>query len=160
MIKEIFELQNPWRTTVDYPFNFKNREILKALLDNLDNRKILGLIGSRQVGKSSLLYLIVQHLIKNNVKVNNIFYFNLDDRKLHELYENIPEFLHFLGGSHPKEKKFVLIDEIQRLPNPGLFLKELYDLHLNFKIIYSGSSQLEIKSKLKEYLVGRSRQFV
>jgi predicted AAA+ superfamily ATPase len=159
MIKEIFELQNPWRTTVDYPFNFKNREILKALLDNLDNRKILGLIGSRQVGKSSLLYLIVQHLIKNNVKVNNIFYFNLDDRKLHELYENIPEFLNFLGGSHPKEKKFVLIDEIQRLPNPGLFLKELYDLHLNFKIIYSGSSQLEIKSKLKEYLVGRSRQF-
>jgi predicted AAA+ superfamily ATPase len=123
MIKEIFELQNPWRTTVDYQFNLKDREILQAVLDNLDNRKILGLIGSRQVGKSSLLYLVIRHLLENNVKVNNIFYFNLDDRKLHELFENVPEFLHFLGGSSP-EKKYVILDEIQRLPNPGLFLKE------------------------------------
>ena len=157
MIREIFELQNPWRTKADYQFNLKDREILKTILDNLDNRKILGLIGSRQVGKSSLLYLIIQHLLENNVKVDNIYYFNLDDRKLHELFENMPEFLHFLGsGSH--ERKFVILDEIQRLPNPGLFLKELYDLDLNFKIIYSGSSQLEIKSKLKEFLVGRARQ--
>jgi predicted AAA+ superfamily ATPase len=157
MIREIFELQNPWRTTTDYQFNLKDREILQAILDNLDNRKILGLIGSRQVGKSSLLYLTIRHLLENNVKVNNIFYFNLDDRKLHELFENVPEFLHFLGGS-TTEKKYVILDEIQRLPNPGLFLKEIYDLHLNFKIIYSGSSQLEIKSRLKEFLVGRARQ--
>jgi len=157
MIKEIFELQNPWRTTIDYQFNLKDREILKAILDNLDNRKILGLIGSRQVGKSSLLYLTIRHLLENNVKVNNIFYFNLDDRKLHELFENVPEFLHFMASS-TTEKKYVILDEIQRLPNPGLFLKELYDLNLNFKIIYSGSSQLEIKSRLKEFLVGRARQ--
>ena len=45
------------------------------------------------------------------------------------------------------------------MENPGLFLKEIYDLQLNIKIIYSGSSQLEIKSKLKEHLVGRARQF-
>jgi predicted AAA+ superfamily ATPase len=158
MIKEIFELQNPWRATTDYQFNLKDREILKTLLDNLDNKKILGLIGSRQVGKSSLLYILIQNLIKSKVNVNHIFYFNLDDRKLHELFENIPEFLHFIGGTRENEKKFVIIDEIQRLPNPGLFLKELYDLRLNIKIIYSGSSQLEIKSKLKEFLVGRVRQ--
>lgn len=40
-----------------------------------------------------------------------------------------------------------------------LFLKELYDLRINYKIFYSGSSQLELKSKLKEHLVGRARQF-
>ncbi len=156
MIKEIFELQNPWRSREALP-DLKDRAILKLILNNLDNKKILGIIGSRQVGKSSLLYLIIGHLIQKNVNANHIYYFNPDDLKLHELFNNIPDFIHFLQAG--SDRKYVLTDEIQRLENPGLFLKELYDLSLNIKIIYSGSSQLEIRSKLKEHLVGRARQF-
>lgn len=157
MIREIFNLQNPWRFKTDYSFDLMDREILKSIFDNLENKKILGLIGSRQVGKSSIIYLIIQYLIKNKIDVNSIFYFNLDDLKLHELFNNIPDFIHFLGEE--SQKKYAFIDEVQRLENPGLFLKEIYDLNLNIKIIYSGSSQLEVKSKLKEHLVGRARQF-
>lgn len=157
MIKKIFELQNPWRTGGAILFDLKDRAVLKFILDNLQNKKILGLIGSRQVGKSSLLYLIIAHLIKDGVDANLIYYFNLDDLKLHELFNNIPDFIHFIKADGAR--KYLLIDEVQRLSNPGLFLKEIYDLNLNVKIIYSGSSQLEIKSKLKEYLVGRVRQF-
>ena len=158
MIKEIFNLQNPWRAGSTDAFRLKKRAILKLILDQLESRKISGIIGSRQVGKSSLLYLIIAHLIRQKkVDVNSIYYFNLDDLKLHELFHNIPRFIDFL---HPSDiRTYVLIDEIQRLENPGLFLKEIYDLNLNLKIIYSGSSQLEIKSKLKEHLVGRVRQF-
>ncbi|MCD4755242.1 MAG: AAA family ATPase [Deltaproteobacteria bacterium] len=82
---------------------------------------------------------------------------NLDDLKLHELFNSIPDFIHFLGKE--SQKKYAFIDEVQRLENPGLFLKEIYDLNLNIKIIYSGSSQLEVKSNFKEHLVGRARQF-
>ena len=157
MIREIFDLQNPWRFKSDYLFGLMERDILGPVLDNLENRKMLGMIGSRQVGKSSIIYLIIQFLIENEVDVNNIFYFNLDDLKLHELFDSIPDFIYFLGKAG--KKKYIFIDEVQRLENPGLFLKEIYDLDLNIKIIYSGSSQLEIKSKLKEHLVGRARQF-
>lgn len=156
MIKKIFELQNPWRSR-EFSHDLRIRAILKILLDNLDNRKILGLIGSRQVGKSSLLYLIIKHLIEDKVNANHIFYFNLDDLKLHELFEHVPVFIRFIQPGD--SRKYILIDEIQRLGNPGLILKEIHDLNLNIKIIYSGSSQLEIKSKLKEHLVGRARQF-
>ncbi len=52
------------------------------------------------------------------------------------------------------------MDEIQRLEKPSLFLKELYDLLLPFKIIYSCSLQLELKDKLKENPAGRSRMIV
>ncbi len=157
MIKEIFELQNPWRSKTELPWNLKERAILKLILENLANKKILGIVGSRQVGKSSLLYLIIGHLIRKQIRVSHICYFNLDDLKLHELFDSIPDFIRFLdpGG----ERKYVFIDEIQRLENPGLFLKEIHDLGLNIKIIYSGSSHLEMKSKLKEHLVGRVRQF-
>jgi predicted AAA+ superfamily ATPase len=157
MIKEIFELQNPWRFKAGFSFNLKDRDIISHIINNLDNNKIIGLIGSRQVGKSSIIFLMIQHLIRKNIPPQSIFYFNLDDLKLQELFYDIPEFIQFIGKENAR--KFIFIDEIQRLKNPGLFLKELYDLGLNIKIIYSGSSQLEIKSKLKEHLVGRVRQF-
>lgn len=158
MIKQIFELQNRWRTTPKFFQQFKPRAILPTIVQNLENQKILGLIGSRQVGKSSLLYLLIDHLLHASVPTERIFYFNLDDLKLHELFANLPDFIHFIGGTDIP-RTYVFLDEVQRLPTPGLFLKEVYDLQLPLKIIYSGSSQLEVKSKLKEYLVGRARQF-
>lgn len=158
MIKDIFELQNSWRLKPDTDFDLKNRMILDVILKNLEQKKISGIVGSRQVGKSSLLFLIINYLIQQrDVPASHIYYFNLDDLKLHELFENMSDFIHFVQPG--TNRKYLLFDEIQRLENPGLFLKEVYDLNLNLKIIYSGSSQLEIKSKLKEHLVGRARQF-
>ena len=158
MIRDIFNLQNPWRRDRNYSFPLFSRDIEPVLQDNLSHNKIVGLLGSRQVGKSSLMYRLIDYLIKSGTAHNDIFYFNLDDLKLHELLGNIPEFIHFLGKG--ENRKYLFFDEIQRLENPGLFLKELYDLNMPFKIIYSGSSQLELKSKLREHLVGRSRIFI
>ncbi|MGE0019205.1 MAG: ATP-binding protein [Draconibacterium sp.] len=155
MISEIFALQNPWRTNPNFSFHLKEREVFDIVKTNLDNELIIGLIGSRQVGKSSILYLLIKHLLNNDVSPNQIFYFNLDDLKLHELFTSVPGFLQFTGKTD--NRKYVFIDEIQRLNSPGLFLKELFDLKLDVKIIYSGSSQLEIKSKIREHLVGRAR---
>ena len=63
MIKEIFNLQNPWRFKSTTLFDLKSRTILEILLNHLEHKKISGIIGSRQVGKSSLLFLIISHLI-------------------------------------------------------------------------------------------------
>ncbi|MFQ5651697.1 MAG: hypothetical protein ACE5IY_17305, partial [bacterium] len=60
MIAEIFNLQNPWRSDASFSFHLKPRAILPKLLENLANKRILSLIGSRQVGKSSLLYLMIE----------------------------------------------------------------------------------------------------
>lgn len=157
MITDIFNLQNPWRFQKDYQFPYQPRAILKELMAQLDNEKIIGLVGSRQVGKSSLIFLLIQHLIAKNTPKENIFYFNLDDLKLRELVNSITDFVHFVAPV-ADQKKYIFLDEVQRLTNPGLFLKELYDLKLNIKIFYSGSSQLEIRSKIKEYGVGRIRE--
>lgn len=157
MIADIFTLQNPWRSGKKYLKQLKPRTILASLLDNIANPKIIGLIGSRQVGKSSLIYLVIDNLLASGkAAAQDIFYFNLDDLKLHELFRNVAEFVQFVGQA--PARKYIFVDEVQRLASPGLFLKEVYDLNLNLKIFYSGSSQLEIKSKLKENLVGRARQ--
>lgn len=157
MISEIFSLQNPWRNQSEFQFDLKQREILDPLIENIHNELIIGLLGSRQVGKSSLLYLLIDHLLKGNIASTDIFYFNLDDLKLHDLFSSVSDFIRFLGNG--SKRKYVFIDEIQRLNSPGLFLKEVFDLNQNIKIFYSGSSQLEIKAKTKEHLVGRARVF-
>jgi len=157
MVSDIFKLQNPWQFNSDFKFNFFWREVLWELKENLKNEKILWIVWSRQVWKSSLMYLLIEDLIKNWTKKEDIFYFNLDNFFLHSLFWDISDFLDFLWDL--KEKKYIFIDEVQRLKNPWIFLKEIYDLRLNIKIIYSWSSQLEIKSKVKENLVWRVRQF-
>ncbi len=86
MIREIFELQNPWRRKTNYSFALKQRNIINTLLENMNNELMIGLIGSRQVGKSSLLYLLIEKLLGEGVPSRNIFYFNLDDFQLHTLF--------------------------------------------------------------------------
>jgi predicted AAA+ superfamily ATPase len=157
MIQDIFRLQNPWRYDQSYVFDLKPRAVFDTLTDQLSNELLIGLIGSRQVGKSSLLYLLIEYLQQNGTPPASIFYFNLDDFHLHQIFQSVSTFLEFIGKDH--ERKYVIVDEIQRLPEPGLILKQIYDLKRNIKIIYSGSSQLEIKSKTREHLVGRTRIF-
>lgn len=155
MIETILKKQNPWWEQKDFKFNIFFRNILPELINNLTNDKILALIGSRQVGKTSLLYLLIEHLLKT-VKPTNIFYFNLDDFEIQSLFASANTFLQYIKTD--ESTKYIFIDEVQRLENPGLFLKSIHDLKLNLKIIVSGSSQLELRAKLKEFLVGRLRQ--
>jgi predicted AAA+ superfamily ATPase len=148
--------QNPWWQDEKFDFNVFGRKVLPHLFENLFNQKILALVGSRQVGKTSLVKLLIEKLLQNTKK-ENIFYFNLDDISVRQLFDSPDKFLDYLKIAD--EKKYVFIDEVQRLKNPGLFLKAIHDLNLNLKIVVSGSSQLELKAKLKEFLVGRLRQF-
>ncbi len=156
MSRLVLEAQNPWWKTGKFKRLIFPRKITEEILKNLKNKKILALVGSRQVGKTSILYLIIQHLLKKT-SPQNILYFNLDDLSIQTFFQTPEYFLQ----SFPLRKKqtYIFIDEIQRLPSPGLFLKTLHDLNLNIKFIVSGSSQLELRSKLKEFLVGRIRQF-
>jgi len=63
MIKDIFLLQNPWRENRNYTFSLKQRDILPTLVDNMENELIIGLLGSRQVGKSSLMELLIEDML-------------------------------------------------------------------------------------------------
>ena len=75
-----------------------------------------------------------------------IFYFNLDDPRLIEFLAAPEDFVEFIQ-SFSSHRAYIIIDEAQRLKNPGLFLKCIYDLNLDFKLVVTGSSSLELKSK-------------
>jgi predicted AAA+ superfamily ATPase len=140
-------------------FNIFKRKVIDEILKYLDTPDIIVLHGARQTGKTSILLYLINEL--NEKKLPN-YYIDLEDFRLKEVLDNGPEELVKLlkeNGFNTNEKVFVLIDEIQYLKNPSSFLKLTYDHYKNLKLIVSGSSSFEIKSKFKDSLAGRTLEF-
>lgn len=114
------------------------------------------LYGARQVGKSTLTLSCLEEIIDD---YNELFYFNLDN-DLHEFKEDPSEFINYIKSKKQSNTKvYIFIDEAQRYENIGLFVKYIYDLKLGYKFILTGSASLDIRSKVKEALTGRKKEF-
>ncbi|WP_457750270.1 AAA family ATPase [Sulfurimonas sp.] len=101
------------------------------------NDKLIGIIGSRGVGKSTY---ILQYLKELNLPFEKKLYFNADHFEVinHSIYEIANEF-YKRGG------KVLAVDEIHKYPNFALELKSIYD-SFDLKVIFSGSSALKLEN--------------
>lgn len=137
------------------------RKIIDDILKMIELDEIIVLHGARQVGKTSILLWLEDYLRK---KKQDVYYIDLEDSRYKKILDQgVEEFITLLkeeGHSPSAERKiFVFIDEIQYLKSPSEFLKLIADHHKNIKLIVSGSSSFEIKSKFKDSLVGRTINF-
>lgn len=144
---------------------FKPRKILKPLERFLGKREIIVVHGARQTGKTTLLKIIMEKLIKEkNIPKGNIFYFDLEDFDLLEMFNKghreVIAYVQSRTGEFKKARKiYLLIDEIQYLSHPSSLLKILHDHYAWLQLIVSGSSSFQIKSKFRDSLVGRTVEF-
>ena len=132
--------------------NLFPRKILIKILEFIDLPEILLLIGARQVGKTSILHLIIAELKKKGVQENTIFFFDLEDLQTLNIFNSgVPEFISYLKaqGADLNKKNFIFVDEVQYMDNPSNFLKLIAD-NANLKPIVSGSSTLDIRKKFKD----------
>ena len=99
-----------------------------------NNEKMVGLIGSRGVGKTTLL---LQYI--NQFDLDEALYFSADDLLVlnYGIYDIVDEF-YSLGG------RVVAIDEVHRFKNWSQHLKNIYDSFPDLIIRISGSSMLNI----------------
>lgn len=130
------------------------RKIFKNLLENLQKKEIILIVGSRQIGKTTIMKLLQDYLIQKGEKT---IFLNLDYDHDMMFFKSHDDLISKLKLEFGNDKAFVFIDEIQRKENAGLFLKGLYDLDLPYKFIVSGSGSLELKEKIHESLAGRKR---
>lgn len=106
-------------------------------------KQVLILLGSRQVGKTTLVKKIFP----------NGDYFLVDNEPIKKILEAYDiETYKTLIDSRAKE---IIIDEIHLLDNPGRAVKIIYDQLKNIRIIITGSSSFHIKNKTGESLTGR-----
>ncbi|MBA4417120.1 MAG: hypothetical protein C0392_04305 [Syntrophus sp. (in: bacteria)] len=139
-----------------------NRTVVDEISKYIVTDEVVVLHGARQVGKTSILYLIQDQL---KTKGETTYFIDLEDsRYVRILDEGVDAFLRYLKEDGvtlppPGSKLFVFIDEIQYLADPSSFLKLMADHHKPIKLIVSGSSSFAIKSKFKDSLVGRIVDF-
>ncbi len=138
------------------------RHLVSKISEWLESDHILLITGSRQVGKTSLLFLLIQQLIGKGFPRQHIYYFDLEDFDLLEICNQGPkrfeQYLRNLGEDF-EGRCYVFIDEIQYLNEPTNFLKLLHDHYRNIKIICTGSSTMDIQRKFEDSLVGRKLVF-
>ena len=133
-----------------------NRNILPDIIKWLTEKEIIVLLGARQVGKTTIIFQLINHILMQTASLFKeeieIHYLNLDFPQDKKILND--DYIIKLAAKNGK-KKIIFIDEAQRQENSGLFLKRLYDLNLPIKLVVSGSSALELKSKVSEALTGR-----
>jgi predicted AAA+ superfamily ATPase len=97
--------------------------------------RMIGIVGPRGVGKTTMLL----QYIKENLDTNDTLYVQADDIYFanHTLLELAEEFSKNRG-------KYLFIDEIHKYPSWSQSLKSIYDYFPQMKIVFTGSSILDI----------------
>jgi hypothetical protein len=122
-----------------------DRKYFRIIEEELKNKKITALIGSRQVGKTTILKYIYEKVKKESI------FLSFDDISILNLFDND---INLFIEQYIKPYKIIFIDEIQYSKKGGKYLKLIFDKYEK-KIFISGSSSPEISINLLQYLVGR-----
>ena len=114
--------------------NFK-RYLFESI--NWESR-IIGIKGARGVGKTTLL---LQRVLEKYSNIDDTFYISLDHLwfKSHSL-EELVEYLYNRGITE------IYIDEVHKYKDWSRVLKTFYDEFEDLRIVYTGSSMLEIEN--------------
>ncbi len=154
--------QNPWwrEGKIKLKENLIQRNIYLEVLKDLKLKQVTGIVGLRQVGKTTVLKQLIDHLLKNKIYSKNILYFSFDAlrgregiiRKILHLY-----FSQILKKpmSELKEQIYLFFDEIQKIEDWSEDVKSVYDKEHKIKFFVSGSSSTNILKGSGESLIGR-----
>lgn len=120
------------------------RHLDEKIKNHFDKYKqILILLGSRQVGKTT----IIKKLFPDSA------YFLVDNEPIRNILESYD--IESYKAIIDKRYKNIVIDEIHLLSDPGRAAKIIYDQLGDFNLIITGSSSFHIKNKTSESLAGR-----
>ncbi len=108
--------------------------------------KVLHIPGARQVGKTTILKAIAGE------DANNTLWLNGDDVDVRNALGNTST---ARLGMYIGDKKLIIIDEAQRIPNIGITLKQIVDNFPDKQVIATGSSAFELANNINEPLTGR-----
>jgi len=109
----------------------------RYLFNKVDwNDRLIGITGARGIGKTTLLLQKIKHSYGNSLEA---LYISLDSFYfLKNSLFNLAEEFSVNGG------KYLFIDEVHRYPTWSTEIKNIYDTFPGMRIVFSGSSALQI----------------
>lgn len=126
------------------------RSVEKSIMESLKNRKILFLLGARQVGKTTLIGQIL--------KKSRGDLLNMDTQIDRARFKDAARLEPAEGVRTLTTSGILVIDEAQRVPHIGRTVKGWYDARVPVKIILLGSSSATLTDIAASELVGRNEK--
>jgi len=107
-------------------------------------RRFPVLSGPRRVGKSTIMFQIIDELLSKGVKPSRILFYTLDDFPNDNvtIKEVVRVYQKFV---YPDQDYYLFIDEAQKDKTWRSYVKEIYDLNKKCLVMISGSSSVEIE---------------
>ncbi len=151
---------NPWWETGKMPEELtgKHRPYYRQLTESIEEHEITIITGIRRSGKSTLMYQMIDALLKKGVDAKQVLFVNLEDKKLAEdtldaIYSAYRQNLNL------DKKAFVFLDEIHRKEGWESWIRKKYDLKTPDKFVISGSCSYLLKKEYSALLTGRNLTF-
>ena len=107
------------------------------------------LSGARRVGKSTIMFQLIDELLQSGIQPERILFYTLDDFPNDEV--SVKEAVRvYQKYVYTQDDFYLFIDEAQKDKSWKSFAKQLFDLHKNVRAIISGSSSVEIEQNSDE----------
>lgn len=154
MKEEILLEWNPWWNK-ESEQKYVERDLWKKIRNWIDRPDIVALSGVRRSGKTTLMYIIIDHLLEE-VSPEQILFVKCDDERVEEpIVEQARE--KHIELFNPDGRIYLFLDEVQNAEDWDKTVKRIYDLNREVKIFLSGSRLL--KKEISTSLAGRCAYF-
>ncbi|MBL0349267.1 MAG: ATP-binding protein [Elusimicrobia bacterium] len=137
-------------------------KLFMPLVEKLNVKRAVVLMGPRRVGKTVMIHQAVQQLIETGIDPRQICYISVDAPLFNECgLDDFIELFESASGADLKSKQaFLFLDEIQYLRNWETQLKNLVDTKPNIRFVASGSAAAALRLKSLESGAGRFTEFL
>ena len=133
---------------------YKNRDLyLNKLIAFQDTEPVKVITGIRRCGKSSLLKLMIRHLLDVGVSKNQIVEMNFESYKFKDMNAD-SLYRHVQSLSIPEKRMYLFFDEIQHVPAWEEAVNS-FRVDLDCDIYITGSNAYLLSSEYATYLSGR-----
>jgi predicted AAA+ superfamily ATPase len=162
-------LDNPWWQAgggIDPDYRaFPHRAYLEnfsRLVQAADVQRAVVLLGPRRVGKTILVYHIIQDLLdRHGVSGRDVLYVSLETPMYTGLtLEALVQRFQKLFGRPEGTRLYVFFDEIQYLKGWEVHLKSLVDSYRGVRFVATGSAAAALKARSAESGAGRFTEFL
>lgn len=142
------EIIKEWRQFKLPQIRERNIDLLKFA--DMKVRKAISVIGFRRSGKTFLLFDFAK-----KIGIENTIYINFEDERIHRETETLTTLLHVVRELCGTKKVFLLLDEIQNIPNWSRWVRRTIETQ-DYPLIISGSSSKLSSNEIPTELRGRT----
>ncbi len=138
----------------------KPRDLFFYLVENFINKDIsLSISGLRRIGKTTILFQLINHLLDQKTDRRRILYFQFSEETVNLEKVLSLFFSRFSAEETNRGDFYIFLDELQYAKNWQFSLKSHIDKNKRIKFIVTGSASIYLLGRARESLAGRLLDF-